>query len=77
MKLLTGVSDAALQTRVLAHYRRTAPLIERRLSGTPIVYANYPAGLDVASPLTVANGTVYVGTYPGTIYAFGLKKGAK
>jgi hypothetical protein len=46
MKLLTGVSDAALQTRVLAHYDRTAPLIERGLCGTPIVYANYPAGLD-------------------------------
>jgi DNA primase len=46
MQLLTGVSDAALQSRALAHYSRVAPLIERSLSGTPVVYANYPGGID-------------------------------
>jgi Restriction endonuclease len=45
MKRLTGVSDAALQSRVLGHYHRVVPLIERSLSGTPIVYANYPSGI--------------------------------
>jgi DNA primase len=46
MQLLTGVSDAALQSRVLAHYHRVVPLLERSLAGTPIVYVNYPGGID-------------------------------
>jgi hypothetical protein len=41
-----GVNDAAIMPLVLAHYRRVAPLLERSLHGTPIVYANYPNGLD-------------------------------
>jgi DNA primase len=41
-----GVNDAAIMPQVLAHYRRVAPLLERSLHGTPIVYANYPNGLD-------------------------------
>jgi DNA primase len=41
-----GVSDAAVMPRVLAHYRLTASLIEASLSGAPIVYRNYPNGID-------------------------------
>jgi len=42
-----GVSDdAALMPRVLAHYRLTAPLIETSLAGAPIVFRNFPAGLE-------------------------------
>ncbi len=32
--------------QVLAHYRLTAPLIDDSLAGAPIVYRNYPNGLD-------------------------------
>jgi DNA primase len=47
MKSLMGVSDdVALLPRVLAHYYLAAPLIEASLSGAPIVYRNYPAGID-------------------------------
>lgn len=47
MKSLMGVSDdAAIVPRVLAHYHLTAPLIEANLSGAPIVFRNYPAGLE-------------------------------
>jgi hypothetical protein len=41
-----GVNDAAIMPQVLAHYRRVAPLLERSLHSTPIVYASYPNGLD-------------------------------
>ena len=37
--------DAAALPRVLAHYQLTAPLIEKALAGTPIVYRNYPGGI--------------------------------
>jgi DNA primase len=46
MEPLSGASDAALLPRVLAHYDVAAPLIERSLAGTPIVYRNYPDGVD-------------------------------
>lgn len=46
MDLLTGASDAVLMPQVLAYYRVTAPYIEASLDGTPLVYRNYPAGLD-------------------------------
>jgi hypothetical protein len=41
-----GVKDAAIMPHVLAHYHLVAPLLERSLHDTPIVYANYPNGLD-------------------------------
>jgi DNA primase len=41
-----SVSDTELMPRVLAHYRLAAPLIEAPLSGAPIVYRNYPNGID-------------------------------
>ncbi len=41
-----GVSDAAVMPRVLAHYQLTARLIETSLSGSPIVFRNYPGGID-------------------------------
>ncbi len=46
MKSLMGVSDdAALLPRALAHYHLVAPLIESSLAGSPIVFRNYPAGV--------------------------------
>ncbi|HVA37289.1 MAG TPA: hypothetical protein VNJ51_06725 [Candidatus Dormibacteraeota bacterium] len=36
----------ALQPRILAHYQAVGPLLERSFAGAPIVYANFPAGLD-------------------------------
>jgi DNA primase len=41
-----GASEAALMPDVLAHYRLVAPLIDATLSQTPIVFANYPNGVD-------------------------------
>lgn len=41
-----GVSDAALMEHVLAHYRLAAPLIDASFSETPIVFVNYPNGID-------------------------------
>ncbi len=47
MKSSSGVGDdAAVLPRVLAHYRLTAPAIESSLGGTPIVFRNFPAGLE-------------------------------
>ncbi len=47
MQLLTGVSsDAAVMPRVLAYYDKVAALIEASFAGAPIVYKNYPGGLD-------------------------------
>lgn len=46
MQSLMGVSDVAVLPHVLAHYRLTAPLIDESLAGTPIVYRNYPNGID-------------------------------
>lgn len=48
MQLLTGVgsSDTAIMPRVLAHYKTVAPLMEASFAGAPIVYRNYPGGLD-------------------------------
>jgi DNA primase len=43
---MMGVSDAALMPDVLAHYRLVAPLIDASLSQTPIVFVNYPNGVD-------------------------------
>jgi len=48
MTLLTGVNDAAIMPQVLAHYETVAPLIEHSLGGSPIVFANYPSGIDKA-----------------------------
>jgi DNA primase len=39
-------SDAALMPHVLAHYRLVAPLIDTSFCGTPIVFANYPQGIE-------------------------------
>lgn len=47
MQLLPGVSsDATLMPRVLAHYDLVAPLMQTNFGGAPMVYRNYPAGLE-------------------------------
>ena len=38
--------DAVLQPKILAHYQAVGPLLERSFGGSPIVYANFPAGFD-------------------------------
>ncbi|HEY8313912.1 MAG TPA: hypothetical protein VIG51_07030 [Candidatus Baltobacteraceae bacterium] len=40
-----GVTTA-FENRVLAHYDRVGPLLEKQFGGTPIVFANFPGGLD-------------------------------
>jgi DNA primase len=46
MDLLTGASDAALVSRLLAYYRGTADLINASLADTPLVLRHFPRGLD-------------------------------
>jgi DNA primase len=46
MKTSPVRSDTQLQPRVLAHYRLAGPLMEAGLANSPIVYSNYPDGLD-------------------------------
>ena len=43
---MATASDAALMPQVLQHYRLVAPLIEASFAETPIVFVNYPGGLD-------------------------------
>ncbi len=38
--------DAAILSHVLGHYRLVSPLIEASFAGAPVVFRNYPAGLD-------------------------------
>jgi hypothetical protein len=38
--------DAALMEEVLTYYRLVAPFIEASFAETPIVFANYPKGMD-------------------------------
>jgi DNA primase len=46
MKLSPARSDTLLQPRVLAHYGLVGPLMEASLGNSPIVYSNYPDGVD-------------------------------
>jgi DNA primase len=46
MEASTALSDTQLQPRVLAHYGLVGPLMEASLQNSPIVFANYPDGLD-------------------------------
>ena len=46
MDLLTGASDAALVSQLLAYYRRTAELINASFGDTPLVLRHFPRGLD-------------------------------
>ncbi len=46
MKTSPARSDTQLQPRVLAHYGLVGPLMEASLGNSPIVYSNYPDGLD-------------------------------
>ncbi len=46
MKTSPARSDTQLQPRVLAHYGLVGPLMEASLANSPIVYSNYPDGLD-------------------------------
>ena len=39
-----ATGDAAMQPRVLAHYRLVGSYIAAHLEGTPIVFRNYPDG---------------------------------
>lgn len=56
MQKLSGVAaDAELRDRVLRHYRLVGPLIEAHLKNTPIVYRNYPGGLDTAGVFHVTS----------------------
>lgn len=59
MQLLTGVSssDSAVMPKVLAHYDVVAPLLEQSFAGAPIVFRNYPGGLQT-------NGVFHVTSYP-------------
>lgn len=41
-----SVSDAALMAQVLEHYELVGPFIEASFAETPIVFANYPKGVD-------------------------------
>ncbi|HEY9085605.1 MAG TPA: hypothetical protein VIN40_06685 [Candidatus Tyrphobacter sp.] len=41
-----GINDAAVIPRVLAHYARCAPLLEAGFAGSPIVFADFPRGLN-------------------------------
>jgi hypothetical protein len=56
MQKSSGVAaDAELMGQVLAHYRLVGPLIEAHLKETPIVYRNYPGGLDTAGVFHVTS----------------------
>lgn len=56
MQELSGVAaDAVLIGRVLTHYRLTGPLIEAHLKDTPIVYRNYPGGLDTGGAFHITS----------------------
>jgi DNA primase len=44
--LPVGGADAALIPRVLTHYHLVASALEKSLGGSPLVYKNYPGGLD-------------------------------
>jgi DNA primase len=46
MKLSPANSDTLLQPRVLAHYGLVGPLMEASLGNSPIVFADYPDGVD-------------------------------
>ena len=46
MDSLQSIDDAALIPQVLAHYGLVAPLIEASFAQTPIVFVNYPKGVD-------------------------------
>ena len=46
MDLLTGASDTVLVSRLPAYYHRAAGYIDASLDGTPLVYRNFPGGLD-------------------------------
>lgn len=39
-------TDTELLPRVLAHYHLTAPLIDQSFAGAPVVYRNYPQGIE-------------------------------
>jgi bifunctional non-homologous end joining protein LigD len=57
MQILRGApGDAAIQQRVLAHYRLVASYIAAHLEDTPIVFRNYPDGnLDAAGVFHVTH----------------------
>lgn len=38
------MTDTALESRVLAHYRMVGPALEQHFGGSPIVFANFPSG---------------------------------
>lgn len=47
MDMLERVGDdVALMPRVLAHYHLVGPLIEKQFADTPVVYKNYPGGVE-------------------------------
>src|SRR5580658_4523418 len=41
-----GADERALMARVLEHYRLVGPVIEASFAQTPIVFVNYPGGVD-------------------------------
>lgn len=57
MDSLQSIDDAALMPQVLAHYGLVAPLIEASFAQAPIVFVNYPNGVD-------ENGVFHVTTVP-------------
>jgi hypothetical protein len=57
MDSLQSSNDSALMPQVLAHYELVAPLIEASFAQTPIVFVNYPDGVD-------QSGVFHVTTVP-------------
>lgn len=52
---MATTSDAALMPQVLQHYHLAAPLIEASFAETPIVFVNYPGGVDKDGVYHVTN----------------------
>lgn len=46
MSYLESADDKAIMAQVLAHYELVAPLIAESFAETPIVFVNYPNGID-------------------------------
>ena len=68
--MATQVSDAALQAQALSHYHLVAPLLEEQFAGVPIVYANYPSGLDAQPRFHVSDVALTAGKLLWCVHRF-------
>jgi DNA primase len=64
-----GVSDVPLMQHVLPHYQLVAPLIDASFSQTPIVFVNYPNGIDKERAFHVTTVPLSVGKLLWLIHA--------